>query len=110
MLESVVGTIRVNLYQLPTDRLDSMAATGAVCPQLLDELHHEENPIQSPHGVYTETAHLYVPVTYARGSQPPQSTTDGPDDSTNSHQKCPIDAPKTCPQEQGSAPLPPLCS
>jgi hypothetical protein len=35
----------MNLHQLSTDGLDSMAAIGTVCPQLLDQLYDEENPI-----------------------------------------------------------------
>jgi hypothetical protein len=45
MFEPMAGIGHADLYQLPTNRLDSMAAIGAVCPQLMDEHYHEENAI-----------------------------------------------------------------
>jgi hypothetical protein len=68
MLESVAGTVCVNLYQLPTDGLGGMVAASAVCPQLLDQLHNEENAIQPPHGVHTKITCVHISITLTRGS------------------------------------------
>jgi hypothetical protein len=44
-LQPMVSAIRATLHQLPTDRLDGMAAIGTVCPQFLDKPHNEENAV-----------------------------------------------------------------
>jgi hypothetical protein len=64
MLKSMAGAVRTHLHQLSTDRLDDMAAVGAVRPQLLDQLYDEENSVRSPHGIHAETTRVHIPFTH----------------------------------------------
>jgi hypothetical protein len=108
-LKSMVGTIHTDLYQLPVDQLGSMVAADTVRPQLLDKLHDKENAIRSAYGIYTETACVHIPVTYARSNELLRSTPDGLHHSTGGNQKRTTDAHETCTQKEGSMPLPSLC-
>jgi hypothetical protein len=57
----------MNLHQLSADGLGGMVTASAVCPQLLDQLHDEENTVRPPHGVHTEITRVHVPITLTRG-------------------------------------------
>jgi hypothetical protein len=43
--EPMARAVRTHLHQLPTDGLDNMAAVGAICPQLLDQLYDKKDTV-----------------------------------------------------------------